>query len=502
MVPRSIRLIAAAAIAFGLTGPGRAADVTADQARELSGRILGWMSGLLGGRVAIPPEVLSVAPEGENYRLVLNLPGDALIARDEADKPMPGLVTVLARPLGGTQWRIERTRLPASIVLSPAGAAALKTGDIAPSAEVHIGAQTGSGVYDIALTGDSHFATTLDAFTYTANGLGGTAAQHTAIDHYAGTSVMRPTAGGALTIAADGVLDGYTHLTADPTIGEIRVKARRIKAHTDIDAVMTGQVATVMRILVDAVMDLSAAKQTGEAKDISDEAANKRARQALHTALGASRGMIGGLKLDETIEALEISAAGKQGFVESLHFAMGGEAPGDRLGLFMEIGVDGVKIPDLPPEFAGLVPKSFVFRPTVGHIDLKGLTALAEDAAADDADMDEISGKLMALLGTGGVRIGLDRFGLDLGFAGLKATGEMTVAGPASARGKGQVSLTGFDALMQRVQAIPEAAQAIPVLLLMKGLSKTDGGQLVWDIALSEDNKLLVNGTDIAKMGK
>ena len=29
-----------------------------------------------------------------------------------------------------------------------------------------------------------------------------------------------------------------------------------------------------------------------------------------------------------------------------------------------------------------------------------------------------------------------------------------------------------------------------------------DGGQPVWDIALSEDNKLPVNGTDIAKMGK
>ena len=61
--------------------------------------------------------------------------------------------------------------------------------------------------------------------------------------------------------------------------------------------------------------------------------------------------------------------------------------------------------------------------------------------------------------------------------------------------------MTGYDALMDRVQKMPEAAQGIPVLALLRGLARTEGDKLVWRLELTEDQKITVNGVDLRKLG-
>ena len=51
-----------------------------------------------------------------------------------------------------------------------------------------------------------------------------------------------------------------------------------------------------------------------------------------------------------------------------------------------------------------------------------------------------------------------------------------------------------------RLQSLsPELAQAIPVLLMVRGLGKAEGNRLIWDLAIT-DEQALVNGVDVMKM--
>ena len=49
------------------------------------------------------------------------------------------------------------------------------------------------------------------------------------------------------------------------------------------------------------------------------------------------------------------------------------------------------------------------------------------------------------------------------------------------------------------MQANPSLAQAVPVIVFAKGIGRTEGGKLVWDMQF-DSSKLLVNGVDLMKM--
>ena len=83
--------------------------------------------------------------------------------------------------------------------------------------------------------------------------------------------------------------------------------------------------------------------------------------------------------------------------------------------------------------------------------------------------------------------------------ASLTGTGTTTIAGPNQVTATAHLVATNFDALMERLQAHPELAQAIPVLALAKGIGKTINNTLVWDVTV-QNNRVLVNGVDLQKM--
>ena len=65
--------------------------------------------------------------------------------------------------------------------------------------------------------------------------------------------------------------------------------------------------------------------------------------------------------------------------------------------------------------------------------------------------------------------------------------------------GELELRLSGLDALLRTLRQVPEAAVAVPVLLMLKGLGEASGNETVWRIEYA-DRKVTVNGTDLSDM--
>jgi len=512
---RAALLATAALVGASLPGPSGshalAQAITDAQASDLAKQLQAWMASVVGPKLPIPADILKVVPDGPRYRVNLPVPALAQFAtmQDTAGKPTQSLISVALRPIEGTKWRVEALDLPSVITLTPDGAAALQsTAGVAPSpspdakpaAEMRIRAQSASGVFDTSQTTESRFEWKHEGIVYVARNMGARGEDRSTVDVSSGSTTLRPNGSGGLTIRTDAVMEGYNALT-NTAMGPMRMNMKRVRMVGELGALVTSQVTTIVQTVVGLGMDAQAAKgadpKTADAK--AREAAN---REGLRKVIAALKGIMGGLTLEETIEGIDIEVMGQKGSAAKLVFNLGGGAPSDKFKAFLEVGLDDLKIPAVPPQYAELMPRSVVVRPSVGNIDVKALTALAEEASADNADTRAVEAKLQNLLTKGGTELGVDRLVIDLGFARLQASGAATMVAEDRFKGAGEVSMTGFDALMDRAQKLPEAGMAIPVLALLGGLAKTEGDKKIWRLTFSEDKKVLVNGMDITKIGK
>ena len=514
----------ASVVSLVLTGSGRAADVTEDQAKELSGQLRGWMAGIVTDRLPLSPGLFTVRPAGANYSLTMPLPPGVLGMPDDTGNPTDAAIVALVHPESGTRWRIESLKFPSAFRLSPSSAAALGAlGAIAsppggmaiappplaprlapvppntvPSAEWHTRTQTASGVFDTAQLSDSRLDFRIEGVTYDTANVGGSTASHTSVDRYSGTTTLHPTAAGGLDLGGDATIEGYKQVGSTPTFGSIRVAARRMAVRGEMGSVMTGQVATLIRTAVTYGLDAAAAQSGGDKAATANPNAD---RDTARTIIATLKGILDGVRLEEIVEGLDVEVAQGRGSADTVRFAFAGNAPDSKFQGFMEMGLGGVKVLGLPPQFADLVPRSFVFRPTVGNIDVKALTALAEDATQGDADPEMLKARLMGLFVSSGVRLGIEHLDIDLGFASMTASGTATMLNQHAGRGQADIVVTNLDALMVRAQTLPNGGQAIGVMAMAKGFGKAQGNKTVWHIAFSEDNKVLVNGMDVSRMG-
>lgn len=512
---RAALLATVALVGASLPGPSGspalAQAVTQAQAGDLAKQLQAWMASVVGPKLPIPAEILQVVPDGERFRVNLPVPALAPFAtfQDAAGKPTQSVLSVAIRPMDGTKWRVEAMDLPAVMMLTPEGAAALQsTSGVAPSsspdakpaAEMRIRTQSASGVFDTSQATESRFEWKHEGIAYIARNMGARGEDRSTVDVSSGTTTLKPNGSGGLTIRTDAVMDGYRAVT-NTAMGPMRMEMKRVRMVGELGALVTSQVTTIVQTVVGLGMDAQAAKgadpKTADAK--AREAAN---REGLRKVIAALKGIMGGLTVEETIEGLDIEMMGQKGSAAKLVFNLGGGAPSDKFKAFLEIGLDGLKVPALPPQYVDLMPRSVMLRPSVGNIDVKALTALAEEASADNADSAAMEAKLKNLLTKGGTELGVDRLVIDLGFARLQASGAATMVAEDRFKGGGEISMTGFDALMDRAQKLPEAGMAIPVLALLGGLAKTEGDKKVWRLTFSEDQKVLVNGMDITKIGK
>jgi hypothetical protein len=182
-------------------------------------------------------------------------------------------------------------------------------------------------------------------------------------------------------------------------------------------------------------------------------------------------------------------------------------------GKFAEsFGVEGLALPPgLAPAWAtSLLPKNTSFGFTVSGYDAEAVAManiVALDLSKDPPLPKTLEDQMLALLlPKGTAEISFSKTGISNDTYFLNAEGSFA-AGPAAVpSGKAHVTAKGLDDVLKTIQASPPEAglqEDAAVIIVAKGIGKAEpDGSLSWDVQATPDGKILVNGTDMSKLGK
>jgi hypothetical protein len=225
------------------------------------------------------------------------------------------------------------------------------------------------------------------------------------------------------------------------------------------------------------------------------------ARTQLRTLVAALPDLLTGVRLEETVDGLQVQVEGMGGLtLKRVLLGFGGEAPDGSLHAWFNIGLDELATPSLPPKVAAYLPHHVELRPSISGVRTADLTKLALDATDEGAGDDKLAPDVAAIFAHGGVKLGLETLSFDLGPAKIEGVGQLVMLAPDSWRGDARLSATGLDELTAQARTNPDLEQVLPVLIMLRGLAKPDGNRLVWEIA-SEGTAVMVNGIDLSQLG-
>ena len=215
--------------------------------------------------------------------------------------------------------------------------------------------------------------------------------------------------------------------------------------------------------------------------------------------LDALQDFASSMTVDETLEGLKVEAAGVPVTVTTAKLGLDAKSDKGRLQAAMDFGMDGIGFGDVGlGAMQALIPRQVALRPSVSNVDVAALTRMLQ---AMSEKKDPAQADIAAMFAQGGLVTGLDSFSVDMGGARFKGQGKVTLVGPSAVgmTGTAQIVAEKFDALMQTIQSVPELAQGVPVMVFAKGIGRTVGDTLVWDVSY-QDGKALVNGVDLTAM--
>jgi hypothetical protein len=214
----------------------------------------------------------------------------------------------------------------------------------------------------------------------------------------------------------------------------------------------------------------------------------------------ALHGLFTSVKFDETIDRMQIAVAGQgDAMIDRLHLGFDSATPDGTLATSLQVGVDGLALPALSPTAASLAPKHVQLGVSLAGLSADALNNLALAALAPGANANTLAPQIDALFAdpgkTGAPRIGIDTLGFDLGPAQIEGHGSVVAISQSDVRGTARIAITGFDALTDRIGEDPQLQQALPFLILARGLARNEGNALIWDIVFTPTG-LTVNGVD------
>ena len=119
--------------------------------------------------------------------------------------------------------------------------------------------------------------------------------------------------------------------------------------------------------------------------------------------------------MEETLDDVQVEVAGVGGgTVKHFKLGFGGEAPDGKLHAWLDIGLDGLDSPTIPPKIASYLPRHFEIKPSLSGVRTADLQKLAMDATEDDG-RDTFIPDLTTILSHGGVRLNLETLSFDSG---------------------------------------------------------------------------------------
>ena len=170
--------------------------------------------------------------------------------------------------------------------------------------------------------------------------------------------------------------------------------------------------------------------------------------------------MLTAVSLEETVDGLQVEIAGMGG-LSMKHFLIGfgGESPDGRLHAWLDLGLDELASPSLPPKIATYLPQHVEIKPSLSGVLTADLHKLALDATEEDADSDSLAPDIAAIFSHGGVNLGVETLSFDLGPAKVEGTGQRhgTVARHV-ARRRRTVTATGLDDLTTQARSQSRSA--------------------------------------------
>ena len=471
----------------------QAADITPEQAQALEGQVRSWAQNLLGPDARVAERPVQVTPEGDHYHLAIP------IKVTRGFTPETILLTGSARPSSGGRWTIEEMQFPSPSSFTVQMPTPPKAGQATPEPPIPLdytvtaGSQENQGVYDPSFTTPSTLTTSVRDLKVTATSA--LTEQLTTVKRLAGIYTLRPSGTDRMDLIIDSTAEGYA---VNSKVGDSQVidfAAAKVRVTGEATAVSRDRIAKMIPVLV----RITGGVAPGLPKPGSKAPAGTPSvdPQLLQTLVQSLQDFASELTMDETIDGIAVRYGQSAGVASQLRIGVGAKSDGSLLQARMDLGLDGLALPDMPPGgMADLLPRRIALRPVLSGVPTEQLLQLLTAVNAKEAGPPP---DYAALFSRGGVSAGLESLTLDIGGANFAGMGAVTIDSPQRMTGQAQVTATNFDELMQRANSIPELAGVLPAFVFAKGIGRTVENRLVWDITY-RDRKLLVNGTDLSAM--
>ncbi len=473
--------------------PAAPAPITDDGAKALQAKIDQALAGL-GAAPADPLRASSaVTAQGDHYHVAVSMTGANAF-------PDGVQLSAEARPLEAGRWSLDGMRvpdnLPMRVVVPPTPKSPGGTLDGALS----IGRQNTHGVIDPSLRTPSQVSS--DWGDYQIALTGAPLRETIRLDAIKANASLTPAANGRVDGVQSGTATGLSGVVGVPGQDEVAFTAALFAVSMHLDGMQPARAASAYAALIraSAGRQQAAARRQAPAGQTSPPGAPPTAQppdpDALRNLYLAVRGVATGGGLDEEVDNATLTASGKNFGLRKLDVGGAVTTTGGMLDGHLSLAIDGVSIPDLPPDFADLVPRHVAIQPSISAISTADLDTLILAATEPGKTPSDVAPLIAPLFSHGGIVAGIDRLELDVGPARLTGTGKLTATSPDALAGDAVVGMTGFDALADRINADPQLAAGGAVITMLRGLGRQDGERMVWRIGY-HDHRLTVNGTDL-----
>ena len=472
--------------------PAKADGISAAQADALRAQMQSWLRDMLGPGTPLAGRTVQVRPEGDHYRIELPL------GTPRAGQPSPATLSASARPIEGGRWTFEGPALPSPARFTLDMPAPRRNGQT-PGPSIPVEYTVTAGGQDSRGTYDPSFATpstlTTSARDVQVRAQSASTDQLTRIERSSSTSTLRPSGANRVDFKGEGTIEGYASTSRFQDGQPLELSAQHAQGTVGITALSRERAATMLP----AVARIASGFLTGAPG--SDGAPAIRPPvdpQLLRTILQSLQDLASEFTLNETFDGVTFRSGPYNGAMNQARIGMGAKSEGGLLQAYVDLGLDGLVLPDAAPgAMAELLPRKVALRPVLTGVPTEELIRWL--GAAADAKNGARPPGFATLLRRAGVSAGLDSFALDIGSTNIAGTGKLTTISPDSLAGQAQITASNFDDLIARVNAVPELAGVLPLFVFAKGVSQTVEGRLVWNLAY-RDNKLLVNGADLSAM--
>ncbi len=466
-------------------GPAHA-DATTEAAQALQQQIRAWIADLAGPSVDFGSHAVRVSPAGEAFRFELPVAGPAG-AKGWQITGEP--VTAMVKPLDGGRWTIESLKLPSPLKVDRAASPDGKP----VSWTMEIAGQEVRGLFDPSLATASNFDATLRAygsFTKTDK-----ATQTTLLDRYSWHGGWMPAGDGRVTVSGSGQGENL-NLTAEVPAGpgQVTVTAAAMHSNWRAEGVAFDQLGAVVRSISGLLPAAILAAGSGSPPDSVAPGDRALLRSLVH----AVRDLAGGMQTETTVDKLALNAAGVSGTLGSFGIAVRAAATDGMLDASLRLSMDNLDSPLIKGPLRDYLPRRLSLTPSIAGVPASDLMDLLL-RAIDSDNPESLLGDLMALIGKGPLKAGLDDVVLDLGAAALKGTGTVTILAADEFEGSAEIVATGLDRLIRSAGTVPELRSAAPVLIFLKGIGEQKGDTVVWKVTYA-DGQTRVNGTDLGAL--